>query len=84
MPLTFLSIFRLSHDVLCCATLKQEVIGRRNRRGWKVIGKERRERGGENRMTGEKKGGLRGGENRRGKWRVRYMQNEEEVRGMRG
>lgn len=43
LSLTFLSIFRLSHDVLCCATLKQKVIGRRDSWGREVRGKERRE-----------------------------------------
>lgn len=41
LSLTFLSIFRLSHDVLRCATLEQSVIGGRDSRGQSGRGGER-------------------------------------------
>jgi len=51
LPLTFLSIFRLSHDVLCSATLKQNVTGGRDNRGWE----EGERKGNKGRRRGERR-----------------------------
>lgn len=65
LSLTFLSKFRLSHDVLCCATLKWKVTGERGSWGQKV-------RRTEERMTWDKRG--------EEKWRVIYAEQVWEMR----